>query len=931
MNWPPDLNQVLISPTAMGFVPIVILQLLIVGYLLSWPGKSRATRLLTGWLACVTLVMASQLVGYTLYSPVGGYISVSGGIGFQALGLIFLIQFAYHFPRPVYRREAQVLLIISGLFWSGLALLLIFETVTRPILTSYDFEQFFYGFSVGDEHRPFAAAILFDTLHPFIFLWVVGVWLRQTVHFSRLNGEPAAPPGLRQAAQALWRPQGKTAQTARTFALVFAAGILTVLASILEPQAILPPGSFATAFLVIIFAFSLIYLNHAPESSTFMVRLVGISLVALLVILGLVNPIILNLQRQAYEQARQTELAYVKTLVETKQLDKIPTSVLYLAARPANTGLFSPTYRLPFSRVANLDVQTFITQDAYARTELEKGSSNMQVATLRENPWLQPEQVRPEAIDQLNHLVIPTGVQAYRGFYAGPQYHFIRYNFTLQDTLYEVGYSYLSYRQEFHRLALTLVGLTLGATLLILFVFPYLFRVNLVQPLTNLLDGVKRVNDGDLTVTVPVRVEDEFGFLTRSFNRMVHSLQASAANLQQEIAERQKAEAEVRALNVTLEQQVANRTRQLRSLYEVSAVASRALTLETLLAESLRLTLAALRSEAGAIYLPDEKKDATEPPWLRLAARQGMSAWIDSLPADRGLFGEVMAQGKPVLVPDMAADPRAIEVTGLAEAGTLLVAPLLADGQVLGLLSLGRRSGQIFNVDEIALVVSIADQVGVAVGSHRLRQQTIILEERQRIARDLHDSVIQSLYGLVTLGEAGQVQLKAGALEAIGRTLALVRETTRQALKEMRLFIYQLHPPVLEQEGLIGALHQRLDAVEGRANVQARLLADEVIHLPLPVEMALYQISQEALNNALRHARAANVTVHLGREGQAVVLEIIDDGCGFNPAPVGQSGMGLDNMHQRAKEIGAVLNILSKPGEGTRVKVVVEEGVRSRL
>jgi signal transduction histidine kinase len=136
---------------------------------------------------------------------------------------------------------------------------------------------------------------------------------------------------------------------------------------------------------------------------------------------------------------------------------------------------------------------------------------------------------------------------------------------------------------------------------------------------------------------------------------------------------------------------------------------------------------------------------------------------------------------------------------------------------------------------------------------------------------------------------------------------------------------------VLEQEGLIGALHQRLDAVEGRANVQARLLADEVIHLPLPVEMALYQISQEALNNALRHARAANVTVHLGREGQAVVLEIIDDGCGFNPAPVGQSGMGLDNMHQRAKEIGAVLNILSKPGEGTRVKVVVEEGVRSRL
>jgi len=323
----------------------------------------------------------------------------------------------------------------------------------------------------------------------------------------------------------------------------------------------------------------------------------------------------------------------------------------------------------------------------------------------------------------------------------------------------------------------------------------------------------------------------------------------------------------------TLEQRVADRTRELSALYEVSAVASQAHSLETLLTESLSRTMEAMRSDAGAIYLLGEMEDAAEPLSLRLAVQQDIPAELldqyGTFAADSGVFSWVMEHREPLLIPDVTADPR----TRGMEPGdpmTLLLAPVLVEGQVLGVLGLVRELGQVYNTEEVALLASIADQVGVAVQSDRLRQraqQATLLEERQRLARDLHDSVTQSLYGLVTLAEAGQARLEAGALDTIGTTFARIGETARQAVKEMRLFIHQLHPPVLEQEGLVGALHLRLAAVEGQAGVQARLLADENVSLPLPLAEALYQIAQEALNNTLKHARAGRVTVYLKREG----------------------------------------------------------------
>jgi signal transduction histidine kinase len=142
--------------------------------------------------------------------------------------------------------------------------------------------------------------------------------------------------------------------------------------------------------------------------------------------------------------------------------------------------------------------------------------------------------------------------------------------------------------------------------------------------------------------------------------------------------------------------------------------------------------------------------------------------------------------------------------------------------------------------------------------------------------------------------------------------------------------VYELRPLDLQREGLIGALHQRLSAVEGRVNIKARLVAEELVELPAPVEEELYRIAQEALNNALKHAAAASVTVYLRREGEQVVLEVVDDGTGFNPNAVSDGGgMGLVNMRERAEKLDGSLTILSTPGAGTRVKVSIQTGTSS--
>jgi signal transduction histidine kinase len=218
----------------------------------------------------------------------------------------------------------------------------------------------------------------------------------------------------------------------------------------------------------------------------------------------------------------------------------------------------------------------------------------------------------------------------------------------------------------------------------------------------------------------------------------------------------------------------------------------------------------------------------------------------------------------------------------------------------------------------------VADQLGTIVEGMRLQEQAeraAVLEERGRLARELHDSVTQLLYGINLFSRAGRDAYSQGKTEEGSQHLARLGETASQAIKEMRLLLYELRPQALEQQGLVGALQQRLDAVESRAGITARLVAD-ANHLPAEVEQELYHIVQEALNNALKHSAATEVDVQIQAHSEGWLVEVTDDGAGFDPRSVSDSGgMGVSNIRDRAERLGATLTLISEPGKGTTVRV----------
>jgi len=203
-------------------------------------------------------------------------------------------------------------------------------------------------------------------------------------------------------------------------------------------------------------------------------------------------------------------------------------------------------------------------------------------------------------------------------------------------------------------------------------------------------------------------------------------------------------------------------------------------------------------------------------------------------------------------------------------------------------------------------------------------QSQAVREERQRLARDLHDSVTQALYGVTLHAEAATRLLASGDVITAAQFVRELQEIAQDAFEEMRLLIFELRPPVLEQEGLVAALRARLDAVEGRTTLQTAFVVEGVDLLPTPVEHTLYRIAQEALNNALKHAHAQHIAVSLCQEASSVILEIVDDGVGFDPDTARETGgLGLRGMEERVAQLGGRLDLFTAPGAGTKVRTEV--------
>jgi signal transduction histidine kinase len=255
-----------------------------------------------------------------------------------------------------------------------------------------------------------------------------------------------------------------------------------------------------------------------------------------------------------------------------------------------------------------------------------------------------------------------------------------------------------------------------------------------------------------------------------------------------------------------------------------------------------------------------------------------------------------------------------------------LAVPLLVKDEIYGGIVLTYPTPRQLSEEEIGLAVTLADHAALAIENARLRtqvRQTAVATERNRLARDLHDSVAQALYSMTLYAEATNRAMAAGKQDVVAENIRELHDMAREAMLDMRLLIFELHPPVLEDEGLVAALQARIAAVENRGGVRAEVCVDGEKRLPLPVEEALYWITQEALNNAVKHARAQHVVIRLHFGERKVYLEVQDDGLGFDAGAKHAGGMGMRGIRERVQQIDARLDIHSVPEEGTTVKVEV--------
>lgn len=317
---------------------------------------------------------------------------------------------------------------------------------------------------------------------------------------------------------------------------------------------------------------------------------------------------------------------------------------------------------------------------------------------------------------------------------------------------------------------------------------------------------------------------------------------------------------------------------------------------------------------AGTFGLPDGYSAATE-----LAYRSGAN--LSSLEAHRTLSPIRRSASDYIL-----KDPHQVGVAQLIqnEAWDRIVSvPLVSRNHALGAMTCCYPIGIEPDEQEIGLLMFMADQAAVAVQTAQLVsgvQGKAALEERQRLARELHDSVSQALFG-IGLGARTARTLLDRDPSKVAEPLDFLITLAEAGLAEMRALIFELRPDSLESEGLVRLLEQQATAMRSRHNLQVEAnLGTEPTASILTKEM-LYRIAQQALHNTAKHARARTVALTLREESNGIVLEVTDDGIGFDPFASFPGHLGLRSMRERAEHHGAMIEISSAPEQGTRIHV----------
>lgn len=332
-----------------------------------------------------------------------------------------------------------------------------------------------------------------------------------------------------------------------------------------------------------------------------------------------------------------------------------------------------------------------------------------------------------------------------------------------------------------------------------------------------------------------------------------------------------------------------------------------------------------------------------EPPVLVIRARGGdykRIGKIDRLPIDRGIMGAAAREGRTQRVDDVAADPRYVHPPSGFDVRAELAVPIVHGGNVLGVVNV--EGQEPFDALDVEILEFVADHIGLAIEKSRLfesARKVAVLEERQRLARELHDSVTQLLFSANLLAESVGSAWERDAAEG-RRRLERLRELVRQSLGEMRALLKELAPKpsaadfssrefppptvaLLYREGLVAVLSREVEAL-GKSGLAVRLATERYERQSREREEVLMRVALEALANVRKHARAAKVEVTLACEASEARLTVVDDGRGFDAvAAARERGFGLTSMRDRLRELAGRLRVVSAPGAGTTVEATL--------
>lgn len=401
---------------------------------------------------------------------------------------------------------------------------------------------------------------------------------------------------------------------------------------------------------------------------------------------------------------------------------------------------------------------------------------------------------------------------------------------------------------------------------------------------------------------------------------------------QEALAVERRAQAEMERWNRELEDrirqrtaEIAQRNKQLLAVNSIAASLSQSFDLKEVLGQTLRKTIEALDAEGGGIFLscgpngepPTQLSEGLPEELVRAFSRTPLDAIVMGRVA-----GCVDAESMPASQSSDDSSRQALSP------GSFLTAPLKAKGAAIGVICLFRAREQGFGAEDGRLLTAIGNQVGVAVENARLFgqvQNMAALEERERIAREMHDGLAQVLGFLGIKARVLRQLVAAARLPEAERELEQMERTVQEAYADVRQSILSLRTSRELEKGLVAALRENAFHFTEQNSIPVELvLQEDETRFPPEAEVQLVRIAQEALANVRKHSRASKVWIRLERHDGDAILTIEDDGIGFDLDQVACKKtrcFGLETMRERAESVGAGLDIMAVPGEGTRIQV----------